>query len=185
MSNCNKGIFMAMVGWTAGLVGVGYAISTHTKLTKISERLDKSIDELADSMEIDIPKEIIDKAVDKAITEETRRAATKAANDAVSEIKRDIRATVSAAVEKEYDSIKIEVLREITDAASKIDIDKVHKDVAKAAEKMVLDKFEDNLDDQVQKFNDQLNSVARIYSSVVGSTAKSTTPSKEFVIKLV
>ena len=40
----------------AGLVGIGYAIGTHTKLAKVSERLDRSIDEIADNMEFDIPE---------------------------------------------------------------------------------------------------------------------------------
>lgn len=37
-----------------GLVGIGYAIGTHTRLAKVSDRLDKSVGELANGVDVDI-----------------------------------------------------------------------------------------------------------------------------------
>ena len=62
-------IFATLLG-IAGLVGIGYAIGTHTKMARISERLDRSINDLADNMEIDIPEKLIDKAVEEAAKNE-------------------------------------------------------------------------------------------------------------------
>ena len=58
-------VFGIVFGFT-GLVAIGYAIGTHTKMAKISERLDQSINDLSDNMEFDIPEKLIDKAVEEA-----------------------------------------------------------------------------------------------------------------------
>ena len=45
-------------GCAVGILGIGYAIGTNSKLSKISERLDLAIDDIADNTEIDIPEGI-------------------------------------------------------------------------------------------------------------------------------
>ena len=168
----------------AGLVGVGYAIGAHTKLAKVSDRLDKSIDEIADNMEFDIPEELINKAVEKAVKVEVTMAVDKATNEAISEIKRDIRSEVQNAVDKEYDNLKGTVLKEITSSASKIDVSRVRRDVEEAAKEAALEKFEDNLDDILDKFNNNLLNTAKIYSSIRNAITKDPDSEKEFVVRL-
>ena len=54
--------FDSFVSWgvgIAGLIGIGYAIGTHTKMAKISDMLDRSIDELARGTTVDIPEEVV------------------------------------------------------------------------------------------------------------------------------
>lgn len=166
----------------AGLVGVGYAIGAHTKLAKVSDRLDKSIDEIADNMEFDIPEELINKAVEKAVKVEATMAVDKATNEAVSEIRKDIRSEVQHVISTEYDNLKETVLKEITSSASKIDVSRVRRDVEEAAEKAALEKFDDNLDDILDKFNDNLSNTAKIYSSIRNAITKDS--GKEFVVRL-
>ena len=168
----------------AGLVGIGYAIGTHTKLAKVSDRLDKSINEIADNMEFDIPEELINKSIDKAVQIEVKRAVEKATNEAISELKRDIRSEVQNEVNKEYDNIKSEVLKEITVSASKIDVTRVRRDVEEAAKKAALEKFDDNLDDILEKFNNDLDNTSRIYSSIREALTKNSDSGKEFVVRL-
>lgn len=182
MSRYSKDTFIATLGCAIGLVGAGWAIAMHTKLAKISERLDKSIDDLANDMSIDIPEELVNQAVEKAVAAEAKSAVAKATNDALSELKRDIHKTVSAAVDKEYASIKDVVLKEATDSAAKIDVTKVRKDVEKAAEKAALDKFDDNLDEILRKFNDNLNNTSKIYSTIAHSMVKNN--DREFVFRV-
>ena len=168
----------------AGLVGVGYAIGAHTKLAKVSDRLDKSIDEIADNMEFDIPEELINKALEKAVKVEATMAVDKATNEAISEIKRDIRSEVQHVINTEYDNLKETVLKEITSSASKIDVSRVRRDVEEAAEKAALEKFDDNLDDILDKFNNNLSNTAKIYSSIRNAIAKDSDSGKEFVVRL-
>lgn len=183
MSRTNNEVINILFG-IAGLVGVGYAIGTHTKLAKISERLDRGIDELSDNMEIDIPEELINKAIDKAVQVEVRRAVETAANNTVAAMKKDIHAQVKSAIDDEYDTLKDSVLKEITNEAAKIDASRVRRSVEEAAKKAALEKFDDNLDDILEKFNDNLDNTSRIYSSIRDTLTKNTDSNKEFTVRL-
>ena len=187
-NNSNNSIISTLIG-AAGLIGLGYGLAMHTKIAKVSERLDQSIDSLADNMEIDIPDELINKAVDKAVSAAAKNAVSIATNNAVAEVKHDIRVKVSAAVEKEYESIKDNVLKEIIVATSKIDESRVRREVEKAAKEAALKKFDDNLDDILEKFNGDLDNTAKIYSAIKNvlntSTPAQVTPSpKEYVFRV-
>ena len=178
--------FDSIVSWgvaIAGLVGIGYAIGTHTKMAKISDMLDRSIDDLARSTTVDIPDELVKRGVERAVKDAADKAVTKATEEAVREVKIDIRKQVSSAVEKEYDQIKDNVLKELTDAASKIDISRVRADVERKAERMALEKFDSELDGVLAKFNDNLENTSKIYKSIANSITKNN-DGKEFVFKL-
>ena len=180
----NNNYIRSILFCAVGLVGIGYAIGTHTKLAKVSERLDRGIDEMANNMEFDIPEELVNKAIDKAVQNEVRDAVKKATNDAASELKRDIHSQVRSAINDEYDRIKASVLKEITSEAAKIDVSRVRRDIEKAAEEAALEKFDDNLDDILEKFNNSLDSTSRIYSSIRDAITKSSDSGKEFVVRL-
>lgn len=183
MSRTNNEIVNILFG-IAGLVGIGYAIGTHTKLAKISERLDRGIDELSDNMEIDIPEELVNKAIDKAVQVEVRRAVEKATRDTVATMKKDIHAQVKSTIDDEYDNLKDAVLKEITNEAAKIDASRVRRSVEEAAEKAALEKFDDNLDDILEKFNDNLDNTSRIYSSIRDTLTKNADSNKGFTVRL-
>lgn len=173
MSTNNTSILNTVIA-VAGLVGIGYAIATHNKLAKISERLDRSIDSLADDMEIDISDELINKAVDKAVAAAAKNAVNIATTNAMAEVKRDIHNKVSAAVEREYGSIKDKVLSEATVSASKINVDRVRREVEAAAKKAALDKFDVNLESVLEKFNGDLDNTVKIYSAIKNVMAPAT-----------
>lgn len=168
----------------AGLVGIGYVIGTHSKMAKISERLDRSINDLADNMEFDIPEKLVDKAIEEAAKNEARRAVEIATRETVEQVKNDIHTKVQREVDKEYDNIKESVLKEITVSASKIDASKVRKDVEEAAKKTALDKFDDNLDDILEKFNKDLDNTSKIYGSIREALTKNSSSSKGFVVRI-
>lgn len=185
MSNTNNSIFTTVIT-IAGLVGIGHGLACHNKMTKVSQRLDKTIDSIADDMEIDISEELVKKAVDKAVTSAVKSAVDKATTDAVIAVRGEIRRDVSAAVEKEYESIKDNVLKEITVSASKIDVDKVRREVEKAAEKAALAKFDANLDGILQKFNNDLDNTAKVYSTIKSmmTPAPTANTGREFVVRM-
>lgn len=183
----NKSIFTNwkdIVIGAIGILGLGYGIAMHTKLAKVSDRLDKSIEELSGNMNINISDEIVDKAVDKAVNAEAKKVVEQATKEALDELKRDIKTNVSIAVDKEYETIKDTVLEKVTDAAAKIDVAKVRSDVEKAAKTAALDKFNDNLEDILAKFNDNLNNTSKIYNSIASSMTRGVDAGKEFVFKV-
>ena len=177
-----KDAIVGTLGLVAGILGVGYALGCRSKLAKVSERLDRSINDLANNTEIDIPKDLVDRAVEKAVAAEAKRAVEKATNDALAELKKDIQRKVSVAVDEEYESIKDIVLKKATDEAAKIDSARVRKDIEKAVYNASVDKFNDTLDDALGKFNDNLNNLSKIYSSMAGVATRN--PDKELVFKL-
>ena len=180
--NNNFDMFIGAAGWIVGLVGVGYAIGTRSKMAKISDTLNCSIEELANRTEIDIPEEMIHRAVERTVAVEAKRAVVKATDDALKDVKKDIHKQVSDAVEFEYSNIKESVLKEITYEAAKIDAKRVRADVEKAAKEQALEKFDDNLDDILEKFNGDLENVSRIYKSIAGAMNKNN--EKEMVFRI-
>ena len=163
---------VGMFGATLGLIGVGYALGTNSKMAKISENLDRSIEELASNTPIDIPNDMIERAVEKAVAYEVKQAVGKTTERAMIELERDIHKQVSDAVESEYSDIKGTVLKELTEEAAKIDARRVRADVERAAKEAALEKFNDNLDDILENFNDQLKSTSKIYTSIADTMTK-------------
>lgn len=176
----NFDTFVGVLGVAAGLVGVGYAIGTHTKMAKISENLDRSIDDLASRTPVDIPDSMIERAVEKAVAFEVKKAVGTVTDAITADVKKDIHKQISDAVESEYSNIKESVLEELVTEASKIDAKRVRTDVERAAKSRALEKFEDNLDDILDDYKENLNNVTKIYKSF----ADAATPSKETVLRI-
>ena len=121
MNNSTFDMIISVSLGMVGLVGVGYAIGTKSKMNKICEKLDTSIDNLANDMNINIPDAMIDKAVKKAIKNKTEEAVDYAVSEVTKDFKNDIYTKVNAAVEAEYLNIKDKVLDEVTNRVAKND----------------------------------------------------------------
>lgn len=176
--------FVGLLGVTFGLIGIGYAMGTHSKMAKISEKLDRSIEDLASDVPIDIPSSMIERAVEKAVAAEAKQAVGKATDAAIVAVKRDIHKQVTDAVESEYSNIKGTVLEELVAEASKIDAKRVRADVERAAKEIALEKFDDNLDDILQKHNDELENVTKIYKAIADAVAPNKSNDNEVVLRL-
>lgn len=171
MNNKYDGL-VGFVGIALGLVGVGYAIGTHTKMAKISDNLERSIDDLASQVPVDIPNDMVERAVEKAVAYEVKQAVGKVTDAVKCDVKRDLHKQISGAIEEEYSNIKDIVLEELTEEAAKIDAKRVRLDVERAAKERAIEKFEDNLDDILENFNDQLKNTSKIYTSIADSMTK-------------
>ena len=163
---------VGLLGVAAGLIGVGYAIGANSKMAKISEKLDCSIEELADKTSVNIPDALIEKATEQAVAREVKNSVSKATDLAIADIKHDIHRQVSDAIESEYSNIKNTVLEEIIHEAAKIDVNRVRANVEKAAREHAIEKFDDNLDSILEDFNKQLNNTSKIYTSIADSMSK-------------
>lgn len=171
MNNKFDGI-VGLLGVTAGLIGVGYALGTRSKMAKISDKLDRSIEELASNTPVDIPDDMIERVVEKAVAYEVKQAVGKTTDRIIVDVKRDIHKQVSNAVESEYSNIKDVVLKELTEEAAKIDTKRVRADVEKAAKELALEKFDDNLEGILENFNNQLKSTSKIYTSIADTMTR-------------
>ena len=163
---------LGMIGGAIGLIGIGYALGTHSKMAKISEKLELSIDDLAIQSPVDISDSLIERATEQAVAREVKDAVGKVTDAALKDVKRDIHKQVSDAIESEYTDIKGEVLEEVKNEEAKLDVKRVRADVEKAAKEAVLEKLDTNMDDILENFNAQLNSTSRIYNSIADTMGK-------------
>lgn len=169
----NLDAFVGLLGISVGLIGVGYAIGTHSKMAIISENLDRSIEDLASKTPVDIPEDMIRRATEKAVAYEVKQVVKKVTDTVIADVKRDIHRQVSDAVDSEYSAIKDTVLKELTEEASKIDAKRVRSDVERAAKERALNKFDDNLDDILEDYKSNLSNVSRIYKSFADAAVPS------------
>lgn len=162
---------VGLAGATLGLIGIGYGIGMHSKMAKISEKLDCSIEELASKTPIDIPNNMIERAVEKAVADQAKESVGKATDVAVAAVKRDIHKQINDAVEEEYSNIKESVLEEVVAEAAKIDVKRVRADIEKAAKERAMEKFDDNLDDILAGHTRELENVTKIYRAIADLNA--------------
>lgn len=170
MKNFYFDAFLGLAGFAAGLVGVGYAIGTKSKINQVNEKLDRSIDILSKDVKIDcISQDIVNKAVEKAVDTEAKLAVTKAIRDVNDCVRLDMKSQISSAVSAEYLNLKEKVLKEMTEKVSKIDVNQLKADVIEAAKEQVAEKLDGSMDDILEKFNDDLKNVSKIYKSIANT----------------
>ena len=175
---------VGVLGVAAGLVGIGFAWGTHTKMAKISEKLDRSIEDLAGNTPVDIPNDMIERAVEKAVEAHVKQAVKEATDVVVGDAKKDIHRQVRDVVESEYSDIKDKVLETVVTEAAKIDVKRVRADVEKAAKAHALEKFDDNLDDILAKHNSELENVTKIYKAIADAMTPVKNDDREVVLRL-
>ena len=163
-----------LIGFGVGMIGIGYAVGTKSKMEKIADKLDKSIDELSNDAPIDISDTVVKEAVRKAAEKEVRYTVRKITET-------ETRKQVSAIVDSEYSNIKDAVLTEVTNSAAKIDVNRVRGEVEKAAKAQALKKFDDNLDEIMTDYKNNLSNVTKIYKSFADAAVPSP---KETVLKI-
>lgn len=181
MSKLNA--FFGIGGFAVGLVGIGYAIGSHRKLNDICRRLDMTIDSMSANIEVDVPKNIVEQAIDKAVDLEVGAAVTCATDDVIKAVKNDIHKEVDSAVRAKYSDIEKSISEELSQRISRIDMKKMTDTVMEKAEQKIVDKFDDSLDELLEKFNHNLDNISRIYGSVADTVRKSN--DKEVTLKLL
>lgn len=161
----NGGIELA-IGVVLGALSIGYAIGQRKKLSDISNKVDKSIEELSTSIEVDFSDAIVRQAVDRAVERETVLAAKKATNRIVDDIEETISRQVKDAVDNTYSDIRKAVEDETIKKVSQIDIQSLKNEVVRQTKKQVAQKFDTSLNDILEDFNRNLNNVSQIYQSI-------------------
>lgn len=167
-----------IVGMGAGLglsivslvISIVSGRKTNKKLEMISERINTSIDDLMNSeIEVDISDSIINTAVKKKTEEEVGKMANAACSEAKKRVASEFHDIIEREVNAQYDSVKNEVAAEIKRQVGRIDINEVKKQVVRQAKEEAMEKFHEELDGVLDKYNDQLADVGKIYTSIAKS----------------
>lgn len=162
MKNESKILLGALV------IGFGYIGYLHSKLNRFSEMVQVAVDDLAAKTEITISDDILDRAVQKAVDREVSYISTRIVRDLNSEIRSEVKNSV------DLSSVTIKSLasKEIERQVRNIDISDMEKEVVHRAKDAIAEKFDKKLDGILDDFNDQLQSVQKIYSSIAKSMAR-------------
>ena len=182
MISTDKIVISAGVTLGSALVALG-GVAVH-KLHRLSKKFDRSVSELEDVTIKDIQKEMVRSAVEnaaKATVDDYMKDVNRAVlADARAELRREANAAVSEA-EKD---IRERVTEELSEAASKIDIAEMKREVRAKAEAKVLSRFDDNLSDVVGKYSKSLGGIAEAYSTIANDIRKAVTKDEDRKVTL-
>ena len=179
----NKSNIFGIVGIGVGAACIGYSTYIPRKMNKLCNLLDTSVANIADKTEVDVSPAIVNRAVECSVDLAVGKAIKAATAELVSDIKFDMKKEVKTAVSSEYEIIKKGVVDEVSKQVAIIDMSKLKSEVREAAKEKVLEKFDGNLQDLLDDFNTNLQSVSKIYSSIADTLGKR--ESKETVLKLI
>ena len=157
-----------VIGILVTIGGVGYIGYLHSKINELSSMVQVAVDDLATQTEITISDDILDRAVQKAVDREVSYISTRIVRDLNSEIRSEVKHSV------DLSSVTIKSLasKEIERQVRNIDISDMEKEVVHRAKDAIAEKFDKKLDGILDDFNDQLQSVQKIYSSIAKSMAR-------------
>ena len=151
-----------------GIIGASYIGYLHNKVNKISKMFDVTVDNLSSGIDVQISNEVVESAVDRAV----ERSADYAAREVVRNLNAEIRSQVERKVYVNSTEIKESVGKEIARQVKNIDISDIEREVVNKAKDAVVEKFDRKLDGLLDEFNDNLQNVQKIYSSIAKSMAK-------------
>lgn len=150
--------YVLAIGSGAVVASIGVMEFFRYKRAKVSE--------IAKNLSVDIPEKVLEEAVNRAAEEEARSAIYRINNRIINSYEADIRKEVQREIDKQKASLKSDVKEELERKVKRIDIDDIRKEVVDEAKDKVARKFEHDLDDILDKHNDELDKINRIYSSI-------------------
>ena len=160
----NTWMIFALLG-VAG-VSAGYACYVSKKHRDLVKKLDLAVDKAADNVDVKVSESIVNAAINKAVN----AAVDKEVRESVSWVKTDIdnriKQDVKAAIDDVYPEIKPELKSRLEDKLGDIDISSVRKEVVDKAAKKAMKKFDSDLEDVLDNYNNQLKTISSVYNSI-------------------
>ena len=156
----------AVVGVLFGLAATAYAAWQTRKMEKLAKKMNRAVDMIDSSTEVELSEELVNTAVQNAVDREARSAVTKSTDEAMRTVKEELNKEIHKAVYQYYDEIKPEIRSKIDEKIGDIDISEARREVIAKAKERVSEKFEQDLDGLLNKHNDNLDKVTKIYSSI-------------------
>lgn len=164
---CSKyDLALVISSLAVGIFGVGYAFGQRKKLNDITDKLDKSVEDLAANIEIQPSDALIRRAIDRAVERETSYAVRNAVDSVSRAVKSDISAQVKTAINSTYSDIRKSVVDETAKKVADIDMKVLKSEVIEKAKEAAAEKLDDSLDDILEEFRRNLGRVSQIYQSI-------------------
>lgn len=155
-------------GILAGIGVGGYIGYLHSKINAIEGMIDVAVDDLSSKTEITINEDVLDAAIQKAVDREVGYISSRITRDLNTEIRQQVKSTIHTTSSDIKDSVSKEVERQVRN----IDISDMQREVVNRAKDAVAEKFDKKLDGLLDDFNENLNNVQKIYSSIAKSMSR-------------
>lgn len=165
----------ALLG-AGALLLLGLAGYSAVKTNELERKVNLSVREIESRTSVDVADHIIEQAV----RDETQRQINKAVAATAARVRQDIQneATlkIRQAVQDQLKTIGDKVSDKVVDEVKLIDVNEVKSKIVEKAADKVARKMDDKVSEVVEKYNDQLDSVGKIYSQIAnGLGTRSTT----------
>ncbi len=154
------------LGIVIGIIGIGYGIYQGYKSSETAKKLDMTIEDLAKKTPVDIQQSVVDRATERAIEREVRIAVNDTAKAVRSDAQDEIKREVGKAVNAVYEDLSKDVVDRISEQVAKIDEYALKEKITKEAEKMILKKFDGELDGVLGLFQHNLRTVSKIHDNI-------------------
>lgn len=163
--NRESGIFLGFLAIGGGAAYISYL---NNKVKKLESMIDVAVDDLASKTEVNISDNILETAIQRAVDKEVKYVAAKVTRDLNSEI----RSQVKDVIDRSSVDIKTSTTKEIVRQVRNLDISDIEREVINQAKDAVAEKFDRKLDGLLDDFNENLQNVQKIYSSIAKSMSK-------------
>lgn len=168
---------LILAAGSVGLVIFGaYIVKGINEFHQVKKRLDNALNDISDKTDIEISEEIIEEAVRERVHKEVYIAVKKAADQAARDIESDMKKQIKQEIDEEYENLSASVKKKIHQEVDDINIERLKKEVVAEAKEAAANKFETELDDVLEKYNENLSKITQIY----GSIAQSMNPKQAF-----
>lgn len=165
----NSSVIFGVIGTCIGLAGTCAAIYSGNKANKLAKKVGMTIDKLQENTEVEVSEEIIQRAAEKAAKRAADEEVTRATKAAVEDLTTYMKEAIEEQVNDIYDDSKEAVTEEMRHQVSRISINGLKEEIKRETKKAMLGKLEDSMDDILSGYNDNLNSIKTIYSSIAES----------------
>lgn len=171
MKDSNFELIFGLGGFVVGLIGIGYAYGSRKRLNGICDKLGSAIDDVSKTIDVDVPDYIVQEAIGKAVEIRVQQETSNAVRKISRKIEDEIDAKVRAEINVKSSTIRQEVKNKISDEVAKISADEIADEIREDAKEKVAAKFDNELDDILSEFNNNLEHVSKIYSSIADKMA--------------
>lgn len=162
-------------GLATGISGMIFSAMSMLRMKRILKPFQLSLEELDkidmhDVIAKKITDELVEELTKEKIEQELERKVPQYISSEVKSAMKDIRKDFSDKVQREindqYDDIKTEVREAVKSKVGAIDISDVKKQVILEAKAEAVSKFKRDLDNVLDDYNNQLEDVGKIYTSI-------------------
>ena len=151
----------------AGFVGTAiYAHINAKRLKRLSDRFGVAIDHIVDETDIQIPQEIMDRAMNEAVKKAAKNQVEVSAVTISATIQNDMKRTLREKVEDCTKNLEDDIKAEYRKQIKNLDLDDIRSEVVAEVREKALKMIKSNMDDIIEKHNDELDATARVYESL-------------------